>query len=466
MGDRDLTWETVHEGRITRRRMLFGAAGAVGAAAFLAACGDDDDDGGGSGATDAAGTTGGTPAGSAGGGEAGDASSLGALLGVEEASAGAGKTIDLGAVLALTGTGSFYGKTMSRGLDLAAKHIAAAGGPTFKYTYIDHKSGDAPAGVQAMTELVSKGVQAKFASYVDDLGAMLAATAENKMFTLDGGGGTSIFGQGQPYFWGTRAITPNDPMPGLFQWWKETYPDKTSVGFLGWDIGEPNNGIIREDILAKISASGLEFNDLYELVPVGGQDFSQVLPKVKANEPDLLMVSIYGQDPGSFADQAATAGLTAVRIGFEFTPDGVNASKGSYDSNGYTFAYDYFNPKEPASPLAKLFVQDFVAEYGEEPDFYAANFYENGFVMWELMRRIWATDPEAEITGEALDAALRENLTVVSVYGGDEATVGTYTLNEETHSVEKREMGIFEYKGGEVTPLAFFGIGGDGYRTA
>ena len=33
MGDRDLTWETVHEGRITRRRMLFGAAGALGAAA-------------------------------------------------------------------------------------------------------------------------------------------------------------------------------------------------------------------------------------------------------------------------------------------------------------------------------------------------------------------------------------------------------------------------------------------------
>ena len=470
MGDNDFRWQTVHEGRITRRRMLFGAAGAVGAAAILAACGGDDDDDAGSDATDAAGTTGGSTAGSSagtsGGGAAADASSLAALLGVEEASAGAGKTIELGAVLALTGTGSFYGKTMSRGLDLGAKHIAAAGGPTFKYTYIDHKSGDAPAGVQAMTELVSKGVQGKFASYVDDLGAMLAATAENKMFTLDGGGGTSIFGQGQPYFWGTRAITPNDPMPGLFQWFKETYPDKKTVGLVGWDIGEPNNGIIREDILAKIDASGLEFNDLYELVPVGGQDFSQVLPKIKANEPDLLMVSIYGQDPGSFADQAATAGLTAVRIGFEFTPDGVNASKGSYDSNGYTFAYDYFNPKEPASPLAKLFVQDFNAEYGEDPDFYAANFYENAFVMWELMRRIWAKDPEAEITGDALDSALRENLTVVSVYGGDEATVGTYTLDETTHSVIKREMGIFEYKGGEVTPMAFFGIDGEGYRTA
>lgn len=455
--------EIVHDGRVTRRRLLFGTAGAVTAAAFLAACGGDDDDDAGSSEGSAA--PDGTTAGSSGAAPAG-APDWATLLGVEEASAGAGQTIELGAVLALTGTGSFYGKTMSRGLDLAKKHIAAAGGPTFNYTYLDHKSGDAPAGVQAMSELVAAGVQAKFASYVDDLGAMLSATAENKMFTLDGGGGTSIFGQGQPYFWGTRAITPNDPMPGLFQWWKEANPDKLSVGFVGWDIGEPNNTTVKEDILAKIAAAGMEHNGLYELVPVGGQDFSQVIPKIKDNEPDLLLVSNYGQDPGSFANQAATAGLTAVRVGFEFTPDGVNASKGTYEADGYTFAYDYFDAANPKSAMAKYFVSEFNAEFGEDPDFYAANFYENAFVMWELMRRIWATDPEAEITGEALDAALQEDLTVVSVYGGDDTAVGTYTLDAETHSVTKREMGVFEFKGGTVTPKAFFGIGGEGYTPA
>jgi branched-chain amino acid transport system substrate-binding protein len=475
MDGKDLT-ETVHEGRITRRRMLFGTAGAVGAAAFLAACGDDDDN---SAATTAAatattassGTTGGaatTAAGATGttGGGGGGGGDLATQLGIESASAGKGKTIPLGAVLALTGTGSFYGKTMSRGLDLAAKHIAELGGPTFKYTYIDHKSGDAAAGVQAMTEIVSKGIQAKFASYVDDLGAMLKATAENKVFTLDGGGGTSIFGQAQPYFWGTRAITPNDPMPGLFKWTKETYPDAKTVGLVGWDIGEPNNGIIKKDILAKIAAGGYQHNGLSELVPVGTQDFSQVLPKIKANEPDILLVSIYGQDPGSFANQAATAGLKAPVIGFEFTPDGVNASKGTYDSNGWTFAFDYFDAKNPKSLLAKKFVEDFKKDTGEDPDFYAANFYENSFVMWELMRRIWKADPNAEITGDALEKALESDLTVVSVYGGDDSAVGSYTLDPTTHSVKKREMGVFEYKGGDVTPKAFFGIDGADYKSA
>jgi ABC-type branched-subunit amino acid transport system substrate-binding protein len=456
--------------RVTRRSILLGAVGVVGTAAFLAACGDDDDDDagdtGGTGGTTAGDTTAGTTAGTTAEGGGGDiGTQLATMLGIDAATAGKGQTVDLGAVLALTGSGSFYGKTMSRGLDLAAKHIEAAGGPKFNYIYIDHKSGDAAAGEAAMTELSSKGVGAKFASYVDDLGAMLAGTAQYKMFTLDGGGGTSIFGQGQPYFWGTRAITPNDPMPGLFKYLKETQPDAKTVGLVGWDIGEPANGIIREDILKKISDAGYEFNDLYELVPVGGQDFSQVLPKVKANEPDILLVSIYGQDPGSFANQASTASLTATRIGFEFTPDGVSASKNTYDTDGYTFAYDYFDAKNPVSPLAKIFVQEFVAEYGEDPDFYAANFYENAFVMWEVMRRVLADG--GDITdGDALDKALQTNLTVVSVYGGDESTVGTYTLDATTHSVIKREMGVFEYKDGSVTPKAFFGIGGEGYRLA
>ena len=211
MDDHEQT-EIAHDRRITRRRMLLGTAGVAGAAAILAACGDDDDS---SSATSAAATTAGGAAPTTAGGSAtttggGSATTAGAgstdlttLLGIDAASAGKGKTIELGAVLALTGTGSFYGKTMSRGLDLAAKHILELGGPTFKYTYLDHKSGDPAAGVQAMAELVSKGIQAKFASYGDDITAMLSSTIENKVFTFDGGGGTGITAQNKPYFWGT-----------------------------------------------------------------------------------------------------------------------------------------------------------------------------------------------------------------------------------------------------------------------
>ena len=85
--------------------------------------------------------------------------------------------------------------------------------------------------------------------------------------------------------------------------------------------------------------------------------------------------------------------------------------------------------------------------------------------MWEVIRRVNAKGGNI-LDGDALDKALQENLTVVSVYGGDASTVGTYTLDPVTHSVKQRGMGVFEYKGGKVTPKVFFDIDGAGYKKA
>jgi len=378
----------------------------------------------------------------------------------------AGVKCNFGSVLALTGPGSFYGKTMSRGIDLAIELIKEAGGPEFSVEYWDHKSGDAAAGVQAITEIVAKGITIKLASYVDDLGAMLGDTAKHHVFTLDGGGGTSVFGQGQPFFWGTRAITPNDTLPGVFAWWKETHPGKTKVGLMGWELGALND-IIKVDVLAKIAAAGLEFNGLYELAAIGASDYATSLTKIKANEPDLLIVSIYGQDPGLFTNQAATAGIKAFMMGSEFTPDGINASKGTYDSAGWTFAYDYFDAgSADLNPLAKLFVEKFTAKNGEAPDFYAANFFENTVRLWELMaeaKKSGIADDKL-CNGDTLEAAMEADPTLVSLYGGSPTEVGSSTHDLTTHSVVKRPMGIFNYKDGKVTPLAYFGIDGADFK--
>lgn len=460
---------SVHDRRSGLRSHLAGVRACVAlllALTALAGCGDSEDD--------AVSVPGAAPQ-DEGGGEGGDTDAAPAsdevgtrlqeVLGVDSAAACGDESFRMGAVLALTGPGSFYGKTMSRGIDLAVEHIKAAGGPDIQVEYYDHKSGDPAAGQQAVTELGENGYPAKLSSYVDDLGAMLPGTAQYKVFTIDGGGGTSIFGQGQDFFWGARAITPNDPLPGLFQWVKETMPDAETVGLVGWDIGEPANTQVREDILAKIEEAGLEFNGLYELTAVGSQDYSQVLPKITGNEPDILLMGLYGQDPGSFINQAQTAGLESQIIGFEFTPDGVNASKGTYDQLGYTFAYDFFDAANPSNPLAELFVEEFEAEYGEAPDFYAANFYEDTLAMWDVIRRVCADGGDIN-SGEALDAALREDPAFASVYGGDEGSPGTFTFDLESHSVEQRPMGVFEYKDGEVTPLAYFNLEAEDFRLA
>ena len=342
---------------------LFGAA-AVAGPAVLAACGSSSKSttattpAGGS-ATTAAGGTATTAAGGTAttGAPAADlGTQLATMLGVDAATSAKGEDFPMGAVLALTGPGSFYGKTMSRGIDLAIKHIAAAGGPNIKVKYWDHKSGDAAAGKTAITEIVAGKYPAKLASYVDDLGAMLEDTAKNKIFTLDGGGGTSIFGQGIAYFWGTRAITPNDPLPGLFRWWKENNPGKTKVGLVG--LGRRRRAERADQSRHPEEDRRCRAHAQRPLRAHHGGE-PGLLPGPAEGPGQRARPAarrLYGQDLGSFINQSSTAGLKAFIVGFEFTPDGVNASKGSYDSAGWTFAYDYFDPTNPVSPLAKLFV--------------------------------------------------------------------------------------------------------------
>ena len=464
MDDKDVT-EIVHEGRVTRRRMLFGTAGAIGAAAFLAACGDDDDSGRrrrrppATTAAGAATTTGGGAATttaaarppSGGGGGGGD---LAALLGIEEASAGKGKTIELGAVLALTGTGSFYGKTMSRGLDLGGQAHRRARRPDVQVHLPRPQVGrrrrrragdgrDRLQGHPGQVRLLRRRPRGD--AVVDGREQGVHARRRRRHEHLRPGQAVLL---GHP---GDHAERPD---AGPVQVDEGDLPGRQDgrhrrLGHRRDEQRDHQGGHPRRRSPTAATSSTTSTSWCRS----AARTSPRCCRRSRPTSPTSCWSCIYGQDPGSFANQAATAGLKAIRIGFEFTPDGVNASKGTYDSDGYTFAYDYFDPKNPKSPLAKKFVEDFNADNGEDPDFYAANFYENAFVMWELMRRIWKDDPDAEITGEALDEALQENLTVVSVYGGDDidARHATPSTRRRTPCI-KREMGVFEYKGGDGHP--------------
>ena len=239
---------------------------------------------------------------------------------------------------------------------------------------------------------------------------MLDGTAQYKIFTLDGGGGTSIFGQGQPYFWGTRAITPNDPLPGLFKWTKETYPERQDGRVSsGWDIGEPNNTHHQDRRPeARSPRAATSTTASTSSFPVGNQDFSPVFPKIKANEPDILLLGVLRPGPRLVRQPVGHRRPEGHRLGFEFTPDGVNASKGTYDKVGWTFAYDYFDADNPTSPLAKLFVervQEGVRR--RRPTSTPPTSTRTRFVMWEVIRRVLKNGGDIN-DGDALDKALQD----------------------------------------------------------
>lgn len=451
--------------RINRRRLL-ALAGGAGALAALAACSSNNNKSNGNNAGVSKPATGGgtTASGGAAGSPAAAAGGIGAqinkLIGPGGKDAGQGQKIKMGALLALSGDGSYYGETMSKGIKLAIKQIIAAGGPEFQLTLKDHKSGDAAAGAAANREFGIDKTPLLLASYGDDIGAGLPATEQYKMVTLDGGGGTGLAFQKKPFFYGTRAITPDDPYAGVFMYIAQKLPNAKKVAQISWDIGAELNDTITNDLKKRCADAKLDLV-ANELTPIGATDYGATLARVKDKSPDIIFAAVYGTDTGYLMKQFVTSGMKAQVIGSEFIPPAAQIAGDAYSN--YWFSYDFFDVANPPNPWSKLFIDTFKAEYNQDPDFYAANFYENTFTAWELVRRVLAKGGNPS-DGAALNDALLANSTFKSVYGGDANTVGMSTIDAVTHTVTQRGMGLFQVKGGKPAPLAFFDLNAKGFR--
>ncbi|MFN8080146.1 MAG: ABC transporter substrate-binding protein [Kineosporiaceae bacterium] len=406
-----------------------------------------------------------TPSSGGGSGSAAPAASLLTLLGITPAQALAGEAWKVGAVLPLSGGGEkSYGKSMVDAVNLAVADIAEAGGPKIELVIKDNGTANPQTSVTAVNELGAAGVGCMLSSLVNAFAAMNEGVAKYKILALDGGGGTASWNKGVPYFYGTRAVSPDDAWSGTAKYLKTAFPDKKTWAAVTWQLDPKLNEVDKQAAIARLKEAGLEFSGTYEYVPFGAQDYAAAIAKLKQANADYVMVTVYGSDPGVFASQAKAAGLTSQLVGFEFTDGGKQASRGTWDA-GWLFAQDYFDAANPGSDLGRFFATRYKAKYGTDPDFYAANYYEGLLGLWELARRVKA-DGGDYTKGEQLLKALEAKPTLVSVYGGSGATAGTYTLDATSHSVSQRPIGVFDYRGGKVTPKAFFGPGGSDYRTA
>jgi branched-chain amino acid transport system substrate-binding protein len=446
-----------------------GASGALLAAGpLLAACGSSSKSTSATSTGGAGGTAAGTTGGSSSGGAVGSVADITKYYKLDSAHAGKGLALDMGLVLAFTGAGAFFGRTMSAGAKLAVQHIAALGGPNFNLIPKDHKSGDPQAGANAVKELGLAKVPMCLSSYVDDLGAMLAGTAQYKIFTMDGGGGTSEFGQGKPYFWGTRAITPDDTLPGVAMYLQQKLPNVKKVVVDAWDLGQ-YNAAIKADFTQQLAKVGVSLTS-YITTAVGATDYSTAIAQIKSEDPDLVMIGIFGNDVGEFMKQYVVSGINKPVMGFEYTLPSAQLAGSAY--NNLYLAFDYFNAAKPDNGWSAIFIEEFKkANGGTAPDYYAANYYEDMFAMWTCVQRVIASGG-SPTDGTALNQALISDPSFDSVYGGTATRAGTLALNLTTHSVSRRPMTLSVCSNGStstgatVTPLAYFNIGGADYHLA
>lgn len=375
---------------------------------------------------------------------------------------GAGLKFGFAAGLLLSTSQAPYGEASLKGIKLAAKHIAAAGGPDFSYSVKDFAA-STTAGATDMTAWGQSNIPFCVSCGFFDEGNVIKPAIQYKVLTTDPGGGDLPAFQGDPYIWGTRAITPLDAYDGMMKYLAAKMPSAKKIATAGADLGPLTSQFVdalRKSMKQHFPSSDLVAQEYTQESTSETYDFGPAVAKLTGANPDVILPFAWGTDPASFMKAYSQTSLTSKVIGPDYFAS--SAPLAGSAIVGYQFAYDYFNPTNPGNTWGKMFAEAYEQEYGEVPDYYPANYYENTFFLWQLISRVLEKGGDPN-NGTHLQSALEEDTTLMSVYGKGNST-GSITLGPTTHTPTSRPMGLFEVTSTSTTALpkqlASFNIGG------
>jgi ABC-type branched-subunit amino acid transport system substrate-binding protein len=444
--------------RLSRRRFLAGAA-AVGTALaggnLLAACGGDDSGGQASGGA----------ALSRAEQELGER--LRAILGPPDnlLKSGPGR-FDTSAMFGLTGTGAGTGKAQQAGHRFGAEHVRAwtNGKLDLNTKYYDHKSGDPQASSNAVRQAGLAGNPFMIMSFSFGFGAVPPVAEQFKILCLDPGGGTGPIFAGLPYCYGTRASWPEDPQAGLTKTIKALHPDAKRFAVVSAQVSDDWNTQIRKTMEDLYQRENIELVD-FVLGEVGATDYSTLVSKLRALNPDATVFMTFGVDPGYQAREVRRQGMGGIFACSERQKETVEVAGDTFKD--WYFGFDSLNVEEPTNDWTTLFVEEFGKTNQGTPGIYEAGYYVNAFAHAFLMDRVIGAGDDIT-KGESYVKALEANPKFPHVYGGSGSTLGEMVLDLKTHSPSAIPMIAFKDNGTgsyeDITQLATYDIGGRDFK--
>ena len=373
---------------------------------------------------------------------------------------GSGVTLKLG-VLVDQGSLASGADTLSlNGAKLAVAQIKAAGGPDIQLIVETTKSTDDRTVTHALDDLAAVGAPVVLTGGVGDTPQMLDGLARNTMLGLDGEGRVSSASRGKDLLWTLRAQQPDDDFSGAVQYLATFTPSIKKVSLVYRDKGATANDATLASFAEALKFEGMTLASA-GLVPLTGSDYSVILGRLKLAQPDAVFVDETGADLNQFIHQFRVAQPGLTLIGGDYPPGAGRGATGDFEN--YVFATDWFDAAHPGNNWAALFVRTYQTAYGQPPETFAANAYEDTFAIWALLRHLTAKG-KALKTGLDLQSELVANHGLKSLYGGDGAELDDIQLDTKAHRVVERPFGVFRVNGGKVSQLARFDLGGANFE--
>jgi branched-chain amino acid transport system substrate-binding protein len=300
--------------------------------------------------------------------------------------------IKIGASLSLSGTYAQPGSYQKEGYELCADHVNAKGGLLGrKIEFVLYDDQSTPAtGVRLYEKLITEDkVDAVMGPYSSPITEAVANVSEKyqKVLVSPLAATTSIFKKGRKYIF--MVISPAEVyLEGLID--------------MAAKRGLKTVAVLNEDTLfTKASATGVVelakkkgmqvvFQEAY---PKGNTDFSAMLTKVKAANPDVIAASTYFDDAVAITRQMKELNVNAKMYGVTVGGDLPKFYDLLKQNAEYVYGATQWEGTLPY-PGQKEFVESYKKKFSRDPVYHSAAGYAGCAIYAEGVRRAGTLDSE------------------------------------------------------------------------
>lgn len=318
------------------------------------------------------------------------------------------EALHLGAIQSLTGIAAEDGITIVHAIELAVSEINVSSPIKIKLEVEDDQSTSKTA-VSAFQKLANSRVDVIIgASWSFTSNSLMELAQKHKIPLLNASTYPEALELSRcgEYCFATAESVYQAARP-LLQW--KPRPKNTVFVYTNNSWGE-----IQRKAFGKVCEEG-GIAELGAFASAGHDenDWRTIIPKIKALNPESILLLLNKSDVETFLRRAAEVGLKANFFGSKNTYDAFRLSKLKNIYQDLCFTY----PLEQIE-RSKKFVRDFVARYKEEPRIFADTAYDTVYIVHQAFTRSKKTSkPINQILGQETFSGI----------------VGTYRYNVETN---------------------------------
>ena len=295
------------------------------------------------------------------------------------------KTIKLGFVAPLTGASAQDGESMKKGAQLAADLVNKKGGingKTIELVAQDDKSDPKEAAAVANKFASDKSILAVVGHFNSSC-TLAGAPIYNKAGVVEispGSSSPAVSGIGKYTF---RTITTDAFQGAYLAKWavKDEGFKKIAVVYENTDYGQGIAGVVEKEVTQMGAA--VVAKEAYILGET--KDFSAIVSKLKAANPDVIIIGGLYNEAALIAKQARRSGLTAPFMGVDAIYSDALVKLGAEAVEGVMLT-GFFHASN-TNPAAQEFIKAYKEKYNEEPGTYAAYSYDAARLIIEAIEK-------------------------------------------------------------------------------